>query len=110
MKIIKTEDGAIIEVYVKPNSKKFEVFLEEDEIIVRSTEEPAKGKVNKEILKNLSKLFNTDVELVSGATSRQKRLLLKGLTENEARSLLPNIALLEQKSLQHTKTQANLES
>ncbi len=92
MRIIKTKDGAIIEVCVKPNSKKFEVFLEGDEIVVRSTEEPAKGKVNKEILKNLSNLFNTDVELVSGATSRQKRLLLKGLTENEARSLLLNLA------------------
>ncbi len=89
MKIIETKNGVIIEVYVKPKSKKFEVLLEEDEIVVRSTEEPAKGKVNKEILKNLSKLFQTDVELVSGATSRQKHLLLKDLTENEVRSLLP---------------------
>ncbi len=89
MKIIETKNGAIIEVYVKPKSKKFEVLLEGDEIVVRSTEEPAKGKVNKEILKNLSKLFQTDVELVSGATSRHKHLLLKGLTENEVRSLLP---------------------
>ncbi len=56
MKLTETKDGTIIEIYVKPNSTKFEVNIEDDEIVVRSTEEPEKGKVNKEILKELSKL------------------------------------------------------
>jgi uncharacterized protein len=90
MKVTETKDGAIVEIYVKPKSKKFEVLLEGDEVVVRCTEEPVKGKVNKELLKALSKFFHTDVELVSGATSRQKRLLLKGLTKVETERFLHN--------------------
>jgi uncharacterized protein (TIGR00251 family) len=88
MKLTETKDGTIIEVYVKPNSPKFEVQVEGDEIVVRSTEEPERGKVNKEIVKQLSKLFHTSVELVSGATSRQKILLIRGVTKNEIDCLL----------------------
>ena len=88
MKITETKDGAVIEVFVKPKSTKFEVLLEGDEVVVRCTEEPVKGKVNKELLKALSKFFHTNVELVSGATSRQKRLLLKGMAKSEVERLL----------------------
>jgi uncharacterized protein (TIGR00251 family) len=88
MKITETKDGAIIEVFVKPNSQKFEVTVEDNEIIVRCTEEPLKGKVNKELLKSLSKLFHTNVELVSGVTSRQKKLLIKEKTKNEVENVL----------------------
>ena len=73
---------------MKPKSAKFEVLLEGDEVIVRCTEEPVKGKVNKELLKALSKFFHTNVELVSGATSRQKLLLLKGMAKSEVERLL----------------------
>ena len=90
MNIKDTKDGAVIEVFVKPKSEKFEVLLEGDEVVVRCTEEPFKGKVNKELLKALSKFFNTNVELVSGATSRQKRLLLKGTEKSEAERILRN--------------------
>jgi uncharacterized protein (TIGR00251 family) len=88
MNVKDTEDGAVIEVFVKPKSQKFEMSLEGDEVVVRCTEEPVKGKVNKELLKALSKFFHTNVELVSGATSRQKRLLLKGMEKSEVERLL----------------------
>ena len=90
MRITETKDGVILEVFVKPKSQKFEVLLEGDEVVVRCTEEPAKGKVNKELLKALSKLFHTNVELVSGATSRQKLLLLKGIEKSEVERFLHN--------------------
>jgi uncharacterized protein (TIGR00251 family) len=90
MKITETKNGVVIEVLVKPKSERFEVFLEGDEVIVRCTEEPVKSKVNKELLKALSKFFHTSVELVSGATSRQKRLLLKGVEKSEVERLLRN--------------------
>jgi len=90
MKLTETKDGTIIEIYVKPNSPKFEVQLEDDEIVVRSTEEPEKGKVNKEIVKQLSRLFHTNVEIVAGSTSRQKRLLIKKIEKNEVELLLCN--------------------
>ena len=90
MRITETKDGVILEVFVKPKSQKFEVLLEGDEVVVRCTKEPVKGKVNKELLKALSKLFHTNVELVSGATSRQKLLLLKGIEKSEVERFLHN--------------------
>lgn len=88
MKITETKKGLIIEVFVKPKLAKFEVTLEGDEVVVRCTEEPIKGKVNKELLKSLSKFFHARVELISGATSRQKRLLLKGIEKNDLEHFL----------------------
>ena len=70
MSIKETKDGAILTIFVKPNSPKFKIELDGDEIVVYATEEPEKGKVNKEILKELTKLFHAKVELVSGATSK----------------------------------------
>jgi uncharacterized protein (TIGR00251 family) len=88
MKISETKDGIVIEVFVKPNSQKFEVTIEDDEVVIRCTEEPVKGKVNKEIIKDLSKLFHNRVEIVSGATSKQKVLLVRGANKNEIERLL----------------------
>ena len=88
MKLTQTKNGIVVEVFVKPNSAKFEVVLEGEEVVVRSTEEPTKGKVNKELIKEFSKLFHTNVELISGTTSRQKKLLVKGKTKNEIESIL----------------------
>jgi uncharacterized protein (TIGR00251 family) len=88
MKLTETKNGTVIEVFVKPKSARFEVSLEGDEVIVRCIEEPVKGKVNKELLKALSKFFHTNVELVSGATSRQKRLLIKNTSKTETETLL----------------------
>jgi len=88
MKINETKNGTIIEVFVKPNQPKFNVTIDGDEIIVFSTEEPVKGKVNKELIKELSKLFHAKAELVSGSTSRQKQFLIKGVGKNQVEQLL----------------------
>ncbi len=79
MKINEVKDGSILEVYVKPNSKEFRIAVEGDEIVVSCREEPIKGKVNKELIKELSQLFHNKVELVSGFTSKQKKLFIKGV-------------------------------
>jgi uncharacterized protein (TIGR00251 family) len=92
MKTIQSKNGIIIEVFVKPKSPKFEIFLEEDELIVRCTEEPCKGKVNKEILKALTRFFHTNVKIVSGATSKQKRLLLRNIEKSEVERLLRKVS------------------
>jgi uncharacterized protein (TIGR00251 family) len=88
MKISKTKDGAIIEVFVKPNSAKFDVMIDGDEILVLCAEKPVKGRVNKELTKELSKLFHRKVEIVSGFASKQKRLLIEGIEISEAEHLL----------------------
>jgi uncharacterized protein (TIGR00251 family) len=88
MKISETKEGTVIEVFVKPNSAKFDVMIDGDEILVLCTEKPVKGRVNKELMKELSKLFHSKVEIVSGFTSKQKRLLIKGTGKSEVELLL----------------------
>jgi uncharacterized protein (TIGR00251 family) len=88
MKLTETKNGTIIEVFVKPNRPKFKIKLDGDEIIVSCTQEPVKGKVNKELLKELSKLFHVEVEMVSGFTSKQKRFLVRGLGKGDVERLL----------------------
>ena len=88
MSINETEDGVILTVFVKPNSPKFKIQLDGNEIVVHSTEEPVKGKVNKEIIKEFSKLFHAEVEIVFGLTSKQKKLLIKGIGKKEFQHFL----------------------
>jgi uncharacterized protein (TIGR00251 family) len=90
MKLTETKDGVIIEVYVKPNQPKFKIALDGDDLIVFSTEEPVKGKVNKEIIKETSKLLNFKVEIVSGLTSKKKTLLVKVADKALVESTLRN--------------------
>jgi len=77
MKITQTKHGVLVEVFVKPNSHKFKIVADKDEITIYSTEEPVEGKVNKEIIIELSRIFHAKVEIVSGSTSRHKRLLIE---------------------------------
>jgi len=88
MKINEVEDGVILDVNVKPNSREFKIVVEGDEVVVFCTEKPVKGKVNKELLKEFSRLFHTKVELVSGFASRQKKLLIKGFGKSEVERIL----------------------
>jgi uncharacterized protein (TIGR00251 family) len=88
MKLIETKDGTIIEVFVKPQQPKFDVKIDGDYVVVFSTQEPEKGKVNKEILKELAKRFHVKIELVSGFTSREKHVLVRNIGKNEVERLL----------------------
>jgi len=88
MRINEVKDGVILDVNVKPNSREFKIVVEGDEIVVFCVEEPVKGKVNKELVKEFSRLFHSKVELVSGFTSKQKKLLIRGFRKSEAERIL----------------------
>ena len=88
MNLEETEDGVIVKVFVKPLSVRFNVTIDDGEIVVFCTEQPVKGKVNKELVKQFSRLFHAKVEFVSGLTSKQKRLLIKGVSKSEVEQLL----------------------
>jgi uncharacterized protein (TIGR00251 family) len=88
MKLQETSQGIILDVHIKPNSKEFRLELSEDMLVVACREAPVKGKVNKELLKQLSRLFGRKVEFVSGFTSRQKKLLINDITEEEVNKIL----------------------
>jgi uncharacterized protein (TIGR00251 family) len=88
MKITETKEGAIVEVFVKPSSPKFGVAFDGQEVLAYCTEKPVKGKVNKELVKEFSKLFHSRVKIVSGFTSRQKRLLILGINKDNAEHII----------------------
>jgi uncharacterized protein (TIGR00251 family) len=92
MTLIETRDGLVLEVFVKPKSRKFKIIVEEDKIVVHCQEEPVKGKVNKELVKEFSKLFHCKVELISGFTSKQKKLLLQEIEKNKVEHLLSQLS------------------
>ena len=81
MKLQETTRGTIINVYVKPNSKQFQIKIDEAGLVVYCKETPVKGKVNKELIKESSKFFNKKVEIISGLTSRHKKILIRDADE-----------------------------
>ena len=88
MKLQETVQGVVLNVHVKSGSKEFRLQLDEDELVVLCREAPVKGKVNKELLKQFSRLFGHKVELVSGFTSRQKRFLISDIEAEEVNRIL----------------------
>jgi uncharacterized protein (TIGR00251 family) len=96
MKLQETDQGVILDVYVKPKSKLFHLKMEGDELVVSCREAPVKGKANKELLKQLSRLFGRKVELVSGFTSRQKRFLVSDIGAEEVKRILASASNSQQ--------------
>jgi uncharacterized protein (TIGR00251 family) len=88
MKLLKTDQGVVLNVYVKPDSREFKIEIEDDELVVHCREAPVKGKVNKELLKELSRLFKRRVEIVSGFASKQKKILIRDIGLDEVDNVI----------------------
>ncbi len=88
MKLLETAEGVVLDLYVKPKAKAFGVKFEGDEIVVSCREAPVKGRVNRELVKELSRLFDRRVELVSGFSSKRKRILISNIEVAEVNRLL----------------------
>ncbi|MFH1587928.1 MAG: DUF167 domain-containing protein [Candidatus Diapherotrites archaeon] len=68
---------SIIELQATPNAKEFSVqgFDSWNKLLkVKIKAVPEKGKANKELLKELSNLFECKVELIKGTKSRKKTI------------------------------------
>jgi len=74
--------------HVRPNSRQFQVRIEDDDLIVCCRESPVKGRTNRELIKELSKLFKRRVEIVSGVRSKNKRILIKDADAEEVNMVL----------------------
>ena len=94
--MLKTAQGVVLDVYVKPKSENFRVELDVDELVVSCREAPVKRKVNRELLKKLSRLFNRRVEIVSGLSSRQKKLLIRDIEAEEVNRILLSVSNTQQ--------------
>ncbi|NJE06072.1 YggU family protein [Thermococcus sp. M36] len=87
MKFLKeTRDGTIILIHVQPKAKKSSIEGVDEwrgRLKVRIAAPPVEGKANKEVVRFFSKLFGAEVAIVKGDTSREKDLLVKGLSAEE---------------------------
>ena len=76
--------GVVVAVFVKPNSKQFQLKVEDGTLVATCRESPVKGRVNKELIKELSRIVKKRVEIVAGFTSKQKTVLITGINLDEA--------------------------
>jgi uncharacterized protein len=82
-------DSVILEVKVVPGASQTEVAgWEGERVRIRIAAPPEKGKANKELVHFLSKrlgVSRTKIAVISGATSRIKRVEIEGLEEVRSR-------------------------
>jgi len=90
--IRETADGVLMEVRVKPSSRRFALSRKDGQLVLEVTSPPQEGKANMEIVKGLRKLLGKDVEIVSGLKSKSKMILVRnaGKEEIEAKIRINN--------------------
>lgn len=64
----------IAEVSVVPNSKRFSVSVKDGRVKISMKSPPEHNKANIELVRELSKLLGAPVRIISGHSSRRKRL------------------------------------
>ena len=96
MKLQETAQGVVLDVYVKPKSSKFRVEVDGEEVVVSCREAPVRGKVNRELVKKLSRLFNIQVEIVAGVSTRKKKILIRGIEAEEVNRILASASDTQQ--------------
>jgi len=88
MELQETPQGTTMIIFVKPHSRQFEVKIEDDAVVVCCREAPVKGRVNRELTKELARFFKRRVEILSGLRSRQKKILIADINPEEVRDIL----------------------
>ena len=81
-----------MDVYVKPDSRDFKIAVEDDQLIVYCRQAPVKGKANRELVKELSKLFRKRAIVIAGSTSKQKKILIVDISLEAADEVLSQYA------------------
>ena len=66
--------------------------VEDDGLVVCCRESPVKGRVNRELMKELSKFFKRRVEIVSGFRSKNKRILIRDADGEEVNMVLHRLS------------------
>ena len=87
-------DGCILSVKAQPGARRDAIIGEHAGMLkVAVSAPPDKGRANDAIIEVLAAalgLKRGQIELLSGATSRQKKFLLRGITTDLVRSRLQN--------------------
>lgn len=82
--MIQKEEGYVLTLHIQPNAKKTEIIgIHGDALKVRLQAPPIDGKANEALCTFLAEIFavkRQSVVLLSGETSRRKRILIKQAT------------------------------
>lgn len=85
-------EGIILSIRAQPGARKDEIVGElADSLKVRITAPPEKGKANEAIVRLLAEklgLKKSAIRVISGETSRDKRILVQGISHLELKTLL----------------------
>jgi len=92
VKTREVEGGIVVSVKIQPNSSKDRVIGEyADRIKIAVTVSPEKGKANKAVIKVFSKWLgvkSSDIQIISGETSRDKEVFVRNITEEDLYRLI----------------------
>ena len=92
LKISDTADGATFSVQVQPRASRIEICgIQGDALKVRLTSPPVDDAANRQLEEFIAKILRqakSKVSVISGAKSRHKRLLVKGLDAKTVAVLL----------------------
>jgi uncharacterized protein len=92
--IVGTPDGVVIDVRVVPRAGRSGVAgTRNGALLVRLNAPPVDGAANAELVDVLADVLGVprrDVTIASGATSKQKRVRVVGITVDDAASRLPH--------------------
>lgn len=90
-----TRDGLVLRVYVQPGARRAGVVgIHQDRLKVAVTEPPDRGQANAGVLRLLAEVLHvprTQIQLLRGAGSRQKDLLLPLETQPAVRAALAEL-------------------
>jgi uncharacterized protein (TIGR00251 family) len=93
--IIEHADGCILPVRAQPGARKNAVLGERGGALkLAVTALPEDGRANEalvELLRDLLGLKRSEVELISGRTSREKRFLVRGVMKEDLKAKLSGI-------------------
>lgn len=92
MQVLEGKEGCTFRVRVVPRSRRDEVVgLHGDALKLRLAAPPERGKANRALSKFLAGLLGvapSDVEILSGHTSRRKRVRVRGVSAASVRALV----------------------
>lgn len=90
--IATTNSGVILSIRTLPGSSKNRIVGEYGgRLKLAVTAAPEKGKANKaviELLADILRINESSIHIISGESSRDKRLMIEGLTPEDLKSLL----------------------
>ena len=90
-----TRQGLVFKAYIQPRAKADEIAgLRQEALKIRLTAPPADGEANRACLKFLAKALGvakSDLEIVSGASGRNKKILVRIADDNGRQQAVADI-------------------